>query len=334
MKSRTKNRLSEEKIRELVRIHFGRECETGEITELTGGMFNAIYRIERKNEKDAVILKVGVIPDTTLLTYERDIMPVEVECYRMIREQTTVPVPEVLAYDFSKRYIESNYFFMTELKGEPFSKVMKKMGQENADRIREELAGYLYQIHGVKGNYFGYFTKDERRQYSTWKEAFFHMFRQILADGREHRVKLPYARIMAALQRHDGSLEDVREPSLVEYDCHEGNIFVKKTGNSYTIEGILDFERAFWGDPIADFPTAFVFTDDIRKETAFLNAYLRVSGRNAYTETDAVKYQLYRMYILTIMAAETFRYGFLYGKLQGIWAKWQLRKCLRILGDW
>ena len=334
MKSKTKNRLSEEKIRELVRIHFGRECETGEITELTGGMFNAIYRIERKNEKDAVILKVGVIPDTTLLTYERDIMPVEVECYRMIREQTTVPVPEVLAYDFSKRYIESNYFFMTELKGEPFSKVMKKMGQENADRIREELAGYLYQIHGIKGKYFGYFTKDERRQYSTWKEAFFHMFRQILADGREHRVKLPYARIMAALQRHDGSLEDVREPSLVEYDCHEGNIFVKKTGNSYTIEGILDFERAFWGDPIADFPTAFVFTDDIRKETAFLNAYLRVSGRNAYTETDAVKYQLYRMYILTIMAAETFRYGFLYGKLQGMWAKWQLRKCLRILGDW
>ena len=334
MKSRTKNRLSEEKIRELVRIHFGRECETGEITELTGGMFNAIYRIERKNEKDAVILKVGVIPDATLLTYERDIMPVEVECYRMIREQTTVPVPEVLAYDFSKRYIESNYFFMTELKGEPFSKVMKKMGQENADRIREELAGYLYQIHGVKGKYFGYFTKDERRQYSTWKEAFFHMFRQILADGREHRVKLPYARIMAALQRHDGSLEDVREPSLVEYDCHEGNIFVKKTGDSYTIEGILDFERAFWGDPIADFPTAFVFTDDIRKETAFLNAYLRVSGRNAYTETDAVKYQLYRMYILTIMAAETFRYGFLYGKLQGMWAKWQLRKCLRILGDW
>jgi aminoglycoside phosphotransferase (APT) family kinase protein len=334
MKSKTKNRLSENKIKELVRIHFGRECETGEITELTGGMFNAIYRIERKNEKDAVILKVGVIPDTTLLTYERDIMPVEVECYRMIREQTTVPVPEVLAYDFSKRYIESNYFFMTELKGEPFSKVMKKMGQENADRIREELAGYLYQIHGVKGKYFGYFTKDERRQYSTWKEAFFHMFRQILADGREHRVKLPYARIMAALQRHDGSLEDVREPSLVEYDCHEGNIFVKKTGNSYTIEGILDFERAFWGDPIADFPTAFVFTDDIRKETAFLNAYLRVSGRNAYTETDAVKYQLYRMYILTIMAAETFRYGFLYGKLQGMWAKWQLRKCLRILGDW
>ena len=88
MKSRTKNRLSEEKIRELVRLHFGQDCRLGEIKELKGGMFNAIYRIERLDEKDAVILKAGVISGTTLLTYERDIMPVEVECYRMIREQT------------------------------------------------------------------------------------------------------------------------------------------------------------------------------------------------------------------------------------------------------
>ena len=203
-------------------------------------MFNAIYRIEREREEDAVILKVGVVPGATLLTYERDIMPVEVECFQM--------------------------------------------------------------------------------------------FRQILTDSREHHVRLPYDRITSTLQRYAGCLEDVTEASLVEYDCHEGNIFVKKMGNGYAIEGILDFERAFWGDPIADFPTAFVFTDDIRKEKPFLNAYLKVSGTKAYTETDAVKYQLYRMYILTIMAAETFRYGFWYGKLQGMWAKWQLKKCLRILG--
>ena len=332
MKSRTKNRLSEEKIRELVRIHFGQDCKTGKITELNGGMFNAIYRIERIKEKDAIILKVGVIPGTTLLTYERDIMPVEVECYRMIHEQTTVPVPEVLAYDFSKKHISSNYFFMTELKGEQFSSVMKKMGQDNVDKIREELAGYLYQLHGIKGDYFGYFSEDRSCQYSSWMDAFLHMFQQILADSREHKVRLPYDRINVALRRNLWILEDVKEPALVEYDCHEGNIFVKHTERGYVIEGILDFERAFWGDPIADFPTAFVFTDDIRKEKAFLRAYLEISGRTEYTENDAAKYQLYRLYILTIMAAETFRYGFIYGKLQGMWAKWQIRKCLRRLG--
>ncbi len=224
MKSRTKNRLSEEKIRELVRIHFGQDCKTGKITELKGGMFNAIYRIERIKEKDAIILKVGVIPGTTLLTYERDIMPVEVECYRMIREQTTVPVPEVLAYDFSKKHISSNYFFMTELTGVTFSSVMKKMSQENVDLIREELAGYLYQLHGIKGKYFGYFTEDKSRQYSSWTDAFWHMFHQILSDSREHGVRLPYQQMQAALRKHLECLEDVKEPSLVEYDCHEGNI--------------------------------------------------------------------------------------------------------------
>lgn len=32
-----------------------------------------------------------------------------------------MPVPEVLAYDFSKKHISSNYFFMTELTGVTFS---------------------------------------------------------------------------------------------------------------------------------------------------------------------------------------------------------------------
>ena len=68
-----------------------------------------------------------------------------------------------------------------------------------------------------------------------------------------------------------------------------------------------------------------------KKEKAFLNAYLRISGKKEFTERDDRKYQLYRMYILTIMAAETFRYGFVYGKLQEMWAKWGIRKCLRRL---
>ncbi len=164
--------------------------------------------------------------------------------------------------------------------------------------------------------------------------AFFRMFSQILKDSRAHGVKLPYREIQDTLKRHSRLLEDVGTPSLVEYDCHEGNIFVKNAGSGYHIEGILDFERAFWGDPAADFPAAFIFKDDLRKEKAFLAAYMEATGKTAYTKADENKYQLYRLYILTIMAAETFRYGFLYGRLQGMWAKSQIKKCLKYLeGD-
>ena len=334
MKSRTKNHLTDEKIRELLRIHFGSACEADTIEELEGGMFNAIYRIGRKREKDRIILKVGVVPGTPLLTYEQDVMPTEVECYRLIRRETGVPVPEILACDFSKKYIASNYFFMTELTGQPLSEVMRKMDGENLKKIRRELAGYLEQIHRIHGSYFGYFTEDPGRRYGTWREAFFAMFAQILDDAREHGVRLPYHRIENVLKEKAYCLDALREPSLVEYDCHEGNIFVKRSedgAGEYVIEGIIDFERAWWGDPLADFPAAFVLTDDIRKEKDFLDSYLEASGRQAFTEEDAVRCQMYRMYLMVIMASETFRYSFPYSALQGFWAKAQVRKCLKYL---
>ena len=207
----------------------------------------------RQPEQDWIVLKVGVVPGTKLLTYEQDVMLTEVECYRMIREQTNVLVPEILASDFSKQHIKSNYFFMTAMEGALLSQVSKKMEKSNLDQIKVELAGYLAQLHQIKGSYYGYFTEDPKYQYGTWKEAFFQMFEMVLQDGKEHQVRLPYDRIRNALKRHEKLLEMLKSPALVEYDCHEGNIFVKKTGGKYRIEGILDFERAFWGDPAADF---------------------------------------------------------------------------------
>jgi Fructosamine-3-kinase len=154
----------------------------------------------------------------------------------------------------------------------------------------------------------------------------------VLTDGKAHGIKLPYERIENALKVHEKYLEDVKTPSLVDYDLWEGNIFVKKSGEEYVIEGILDFERAFWGDPVADFPTSFLMADDIRKEGAFLETYLQASpnGRK-YTDRDAVRYLLYRMYIFTIMAVEIYRYGFLYAQFQKSFAKRVVLKCLKEL---
>ncbi len=332
MKSKTKNLLSEEQIKTLVKVNFGDLCKVGSVTELKGGMFNSVYLIERINEKDKIVLKVGVIPGTTLLTYEQDVMPTEVKCFQLIEEQTTIPTPKILAYDFSKKHINSNYFFMTAMDGISLNKISRKMEKQNLEKIRTELAGYFAQLHQIKGDYFGYFTDDKKYQYTTWKDAFLHMFDMILKDGREHKVKLPYARIEKVLKDNSKYLEEITTPSLVEYDCHEGNIFVKQVEGEYVIEGILDFERAFWGDPIADFPAAFIMLDDIRKDEAFLNSYLKENKeKKQYTEADAKRYQLYRMYIFTIMAAETFRYGFLYAHLQGTFSKSIVRKCLKEL---
>ena len=331
MKSRTKNLLSNEKIRELVMIHFGKGCEISEIEELKGGMFNAIYKMKRVKEQDEIVLKVGVVPGTPLLTYEQDVMPTEVACFQMVEAQTNVPVPKILAYDFSKKHLAGNYYFMTAMKGVTLLSVMKKIDKGNLERIREEMADYLWQMHQIKGPYFGYFTEDKTKQYDTWEKAFFAMFEQLFEDGKTHGTKLPYQRIRKALEKNAVYLREVKKPALVEYDCHEGNIFVKEINGEYRIEGILDLERAFWGDPAADFPAAFIFTDDIRKEKAFLNAYMKKAGMTCFGPADVKRDQLYRMYILSVMTAEVFRYDYLYGKLQSLWARHGIKKCLKEL---
>ncbi len=331
MKSRTKNRLTEQKIRELVRFSFGDTCEVSHIEEAEGGMFNAIYRMERKKEQDTIVLKAGVVPGTPLLTYEKDVMPTELACLEMVREQTRVPVPAVLAHDFSKTRLNSNYFFMTAFEGVPLSSVSKEMGKDNRNRIMEELAGCLAMLHTIKGPYYGYFTQEKAQQFATWEEAFFHMFEQLFRDAAEQKIQFPENEIRQALEQNADCLRELSEPALVNFDCHEGNVFVKKTDGEYRLEGIIDLERAFWGDPLGDFPSAFIYADDIRREEAFLQAYMRAAGKKSYTEADARRYQLYRMYILSIMAAEVFRYDFQYGKMQGEWARRGIRGCLKEL---
>ncbi len=317
-------------IKKLVRKNFGEDCDITDLTELKGGQFNAVYAMRRTREADRIVLKAGVIPGTPLLTYERDVMPTEVACIRMLKEKTNVPVPEILACDFSKTEIDSNYFFMTAMEGITLSAAARKMDRQNLDRIRAQMAEYMVQMHQIKGSYYGYFTEQKKEQYPTWQAAFRSMIEQLLEDAEEHHTRLPYDRIRRTLHDNASYLDLCQEPALVDFDCHDGNVFVKKEGCEYTVEGILDFERAYWGDPIADFPGAFVFTDDISKEPAFLNSYLKAGSElKTYDESVRKRYLLYRMYLSIIMTAECFRYGWLYGKLQSALARSFLDKCLK-----
>lgn len=257
-------------------------------------------------------------------------METEVEVYKLIESQTTVPTPKLLAYDFSKKYISSNYFFMTALEGESMNKV--RLNLDNSISINKELANYFAQLHQIKSEYFGYFSDIKEYQYKTWKEAFLNMIKMILSDSREHHIKLPYKRINSVLKSKVDVLDKVIVPCLVDYDLHPGNIFLKKLNNEYVVEGIIDFERAFWGDSYADFPSAFLFIDDVRKNQVFWHAYRKYAQiDHDITKEEEIRLNLYRLYIFTIMCAETYRYGFIYSHFQYFWAKSVVIKCLNKL---
>ncbi|MNO14177.1 Phosphotransferase enzyme family protein [compost metagenome] len=332
MNSKTKYLLTHEEILNLVRKQFGQETSVGVIRELKGGMFNAAYLIELPDENQDAVLKVSVHPQARVLTYEQNLMRTEIEVYRRLAATGTVPVPRILGYDFTRCLIPSDYFFMSALKGQSMHSLRKKLQPVHLDKIKTELGHYFAHLHQIQGEYFGYFTGDAQLQFTTWKEAYLYMVHMIVEDGRRMGVKLPYNRIEMVLGQKEYLLEAVKNPSLVSFDLWPGNIFLLENGGNYEIEAIIDFERSFWGDPYADFPPAFLLFKDVRKEKLFWETYSSNSkDRKIISHEDHLRMQMYKIYIFLIMAIETYRYGKIYGKLQFLYSKSTIIKCLKEL---
>ncbi len=328
MRSRTKNLLKNEQIEMLIKANFGENTVVHQIEELKGGMCNSAYVIEL-GENYRIVLKVSMSPEAPLLWHEGDNMAAEIEAYRLVKEHTTIPVPKVLYFDFSKTLINSRYFFMEYMTGETLKKAAKKISPDNLNRIKQELAGYLTQIHRIKGDYFGYLTTDERRQYGSWKDAYASWFPNILLDAKKHGYSLSYNRIEKVLPKAYEYLETVHAPRLIHNDFWAGNVFVVCRDGEYEIQGITDFERAAWGDPLAEFHFNAGIIKNIWEEPAFWASYAG-SGKELSGD-DILKIHIYKLYLWLIMLAESYRYPHLFGWGQRLFSRQMAMKSLSAL---
>lgn len=108
-------------------------------TECTEGWFNAVHRLDLSDGR-SVILKVAPPPGVRVLTYEHDLITTEVAMLRLVRERTTVPVPEVLWWDDSGRQLPSPLFLMTACRGTLLSELRAGLTEDDAARIDAQLA--------------------------------------------------------------------------------------------------------------------------------------------------------------------------------------------------
>jgi aminoglycoside phosphotransferase (APT) family kinase protein len=128
----------------------------------------------------------------------------------------------------------------------------------------------------------------------------------VLADADRFAARLPRATgdVRAALRRHEALLDDVTTPVLVHFDLWNGNILV----DGGELSGIVDAERAFWGDPLADLVSLALF-GDITQDAGFLDGYAATTyaatGRALSLDGSArTRLAMYRAYLYLIMLTE------------------------------
>ncbi len=339
MRSKSKHRLTDFEVKELVRINFGEDAEVLAVTELTGGMYNAAYIINLSPscaaEPKNMVLKVAPKAGARVLTYEKDIMRAEVQLCS-IYARSGIPVPRVIHSDFTHKHCESDYFFMEKLSGRTYFDMKKLLAPSVIDSLKEEIGAYMAKMHTIKGNYFGYIKSDESFHHEWWADAFEAFINDIIRDGKEAGVRLPYRRVLKTFEPNWKHLAEVHSPVLVNFDIWEKNIFVAEKDGKYEIEAFIDHERAFFGDPLAEFVASPTFLkQDITKETALLKGYESVTGKKfILNNRDRIRILMYRVYLDLIMAVETaFRYNGATRLSLSLFARFMLEKHLSELSD-
>lgn len=313
MISNTKSNLSRETIEMIVRENFGKDIVVEHITELTEGWFNALYVLSFAGQGvlgyKELVLKTGVQSSKYVLSYERDIMRAEIYVYSLL-EGTIVPIPKIITQDFSKSLVDCDYCFMEKLQGTNWMILDEKITPDNKEKLIAELARYTAALHNVKGDFFGYIKEDKQFQFPDWSSAFKGMMNTMIQDGRDQRLDLPYEAIMSAFEPLWVILNEITEPSLVNFDMWSKNIMLAEKDGEYYIDAIIDHERAFFGDPYAEFISSATICGDVLKSSIFMENYSLISGKPfTFTRNDRVRLYMYNIYLTLLMGVEVYRYS-------------------------
>ncbi|MCD6288098.1 MAG: aminoglycoside phosphotransferase family protein [Candidatus Hydrogenedentes bacterium] len=243
------NGFSKKTLLRLIERATGMAVGTVSFRRVPTGKFNTTFEVSTGS--GSYILRIAPPDDAGFIFYERRMMAQEPDLYRCVRDNTTVPVPDVYLYDDSRDLIDRDYIVMERLPGRPLTEAGP--GRVSMPRVLETVGDFLKQIHGITANQYGYLGAHRpMAPASTWGEAFETMWRKLLDDlvacGGYSDDDRTY---MANLFDRNRPLFDTQGPArLLHMDVWHQNILVDDTGE---VTGLIDMDRALWGDPEIEF---------------------------------------------------------------------------------
>ncbi|MGI5380157.1 phosphotransferase family protein [Streptomyces sp. CA-251387] len=264
---------------------------------LSGGTYNTVEELLLTDGR-RYVLKVPPAPTVPGLTHESNLLVSEAEFYRAAA-QADVPAPRVVA-------LGSN-LLMTAVPGDAWN---GSLTDTEKTSLRAELGRQVARLHTITGPGFGYPSGALGPLAPNWRTAFTGMLDAVLDDARGYGARLPRPADAVARTLRAGydALDEVTVPCLVHFDLWPGNILVDRASGpgegEVRIGGLIDGERMFWGDPLADF-VSLALLGDIKKDEAFLAGYREAGGSADFDVPALLRLALYRCYLYLIMLTET-----------------------------
>ncbi|WP_018351962.1 phosphotransferase family protein [Longispora albida] len=242
--------LAAETIEAMCRQTFGVDTVVTSAVELDGGMYNSTYCVTLDGHAAPVILRVAPEPPRQRRS-ERQLMRTEYATLPYLASLGPL-VPRVLGADFTGSLINRDHMFQNLLPGVPAPKALR--GYDHADwgPLFAQLGAITRRVHDVRGPHFGPIAGPG---HTTWSEAVVAMFADLAADVDDLGLdSADLWEVIDLVSADTAVLDEITEPRLLHGDLWTTNILLARDAPSPVITGVLDADRALWGDPAADWP--------------------------------------------------------------------------------
>ncbi len=216
---------------------------------ISTGKFNSSYYVS--GAPGEFVLRIAPPDDAGFIFYEKGMMAQEPEIHQLVREETSVPVAEILAYDTSRRALPRDFLLMTRLPGTALSDAPVAGAQ--VGEVYRQVGRALAQVHRIERDRYGYLGAHKAMEpQDSWRKAFEVMWNKLVADIRGCGG---YSRDEAKLVRlclfNNLEAFDYDGPArLLHMDIWAQNVLVDGGGR---LTGLVDFDRGLWGDPEIEF---------------------------------------------------------------------------------
>ena len=263
--------LTNDQITALCRRGFGASVQVESVQELGGGTFNTAYRITLAGPHQ-VILRVAPAQTADAAWEDAFLMRSE-HAMQPYFAPIAALMPKTLLIDFTHQLIERDYMFQTFIEGQRWDDAWQELTAEENSILWGEFGGIMRQIHEVRGEMFG--LPRPGFQFERWSRAVVDRLERTLRAAGELGLDVTnLERILGTVRAHPAPLDEIQTPRLLHGDLWLFNLLIGRGENGPAIVGVLDADRAWWGDPMADW-TMFILAHAEQEEghSYFRKAY-------------------------------------------------------------
>lgn len=162
--------------------------------------------------------------------------------------QSSLPIPELVRYEPLDPHAGSSFLLTGFLSGISYASIRQQLTVVERAEIERQIRSVSDLITQYTSPTFGSLKGVAGgRRFERWDEAFIAMIEDVLMDGEDMLVALPFTEIRHLMKRMRWLFQEVQEARLVVQGLgEEQNVLIDR--QTHEVIGLVDLGLTFWGD--------------------------------------------------------------------------------------